>query len=155
MMIGRAGEDFLGAVDLFGDNEASDLVREDEIREAPEKIGSLADFGWEAIGATDDDNNVFTASEGVVEFGGEVGGREVGAAFVGKNDVIMAGEMPSFKIFEEFCFFKKLPFDVIRFFETFFVFSGGFDEPRWMFFAAGKDSNHGIIIASIRCLCYN
>ena len=61
----------------------------------------------------------------------------------------MAGEGPSFEIFEEFCFFKKLPFDIERFFEAFFVFGDGFGEPGGMFFATSEDSNHNSIIANL------
>ena len=144
MMIGGAGEDFLGAVDLLGDNKTGDLVRKDEIGEAPEEVGFVADGGREAVGAADDDGDIFAIYESAVELGGEVGGREVGAAFVGQNDIIVAGEGPSFEIFEEFWFFEKLPFNVVRFFEAFFVFGSSFDKPRWVFFAAGEDSNHNI-----------
>ena len=102
MMIGGAGEDFLGAVDLFGDNKTGDLVRKDEVRKTPEEIGLRTDFGREAVGAADDNGDIFAVHEGVVELGGEVGGREVGATFVGQNTIIVASERPSFEIFEEF-----------------------------------------------------
>ena len=65
-MIRGAGEDFLRTVDLFGDNKAGNMVRKDEIGEAPEEVGFFANFGREAVGATDDNGDIFTTDEGLV-----------------------------------------------------------------------------------------
>ena len=73
----------MGAVDLFDDNKTSDLMRKDEVAKTPEKISFFADFRREAIGAANDNSDIFAVYKGAIELGGEVGGREVGAALVG------------------------------------------------------------------------
>ena len=53
MVVFGASCDFLGAVGLLGNNEASDGVWENEIGEAPDEVGFVADFVGEAVGAAD------------------------------------------------------------------------------------------------------
>ena len=41
MMVAGVSLNFLGAVDLFGDDEAGKLVRKDLAAEAPDEIGAV------------------------------------------------------------------------------------------------------------------
>lgn len=66
MVVFGAFYDFLGAVGLLGDDEASDGVWENEIGEAPDKVGFVADFVGEAVSAADENDYFATICEGVL-----------------------------------------------------------------------------------------
>ena len=53
VVVGGAFDDLGSAVGLLGNNEASDGVWENEIGEAPDEVGFVADFVGEAVGAAD------------------------------------------------------------------------------------------------------
>ena len=63
VMVGGAFGNFGGAVDLLGDNEASKCVREDEFGKTPKEVGVTARFFGEAVGAADQNDNIFSLPE--------------------------------------------------------------------------------------------
>lgn len=82
-MVRFAAADFEGAVELFDEEEADDLVGEGEGGEGDCFGGGRQDGGGEAEGAADGEGEVAFAGEGEgVEAGGEVFGGEDGAAAV-------------------------------------------------------------------------
>ena len=57
VVIRMAASDFLCPVELFGEDEAHQLMREDEARERPYGIGALMHTVVDPICAADDDEN--------------------------------------------------------------------------------------------------
>src|SRR5699024_8225271 len=82
VVVGPAGGDLLGAVDLFSQDEADQLVREDQLGEAPHKVRAPAQLGTDPIGSTDDDDDPASGVELRLNFGGQLGRGDVGAPLI-------------------------------------------------------------------------
>jgi len=89
-----AGEDGGGAIELLGENEACESVREGERTEGEEKLGASAGEVGPAVGGSDGEEDVGAAfvaagaEPGCKSFGGEGTAAEVGQDEEGRADAI-------------------------------------------------------------------
>ena len=125
-MIGGATRDFVGAVDLFGDDEAGEDVGKDELAEGPDEVRAVARVLVYAEGAADDDVDFAGIDELFLEQGGEVGRGKLLTAFVGDNDKGFSRELPFFQNFAELVLLEESKTHVVGFTDFFHVV---FDEP--------------------------
>ena len=85
-VVGVAGEDGGGAVDLLGENDAGELVGEGDASEGEEELRLLAGGGGPAVGGTDgEDETLGAVVAETAEAGGELLGGELVATAVEKD----------------------------------------------------------------------
>ena len=87
-VVGGAGEDSLGAVDLFEGDDEGEFVLEGLGTEGPEEVGAGAGFPIPAFGAADEEGDFWNgAVPEFLDFGGEGAAGECGAALVEQDAV--------------------------------------------------------------------
>ena len=92
VVVATALGDFLGAVELLGEDETDELVREDQRRKRPDEVGTLMDTLVDTIGTANNHDDLARARQLGREEAGKGRGVETPAPLVEEHDEIIGAE---------------------------------------------------------------